>query len=106
MIELSPTIKKDFARAFQLARQDRFRIVWLEDNLAYCARRKRGHGQYLVRIFVVQGIDGQTKVRMRCNMITGAPCKGTEFNDMCSHIAAVILRGQYGKAKQRRERAA
>lgn len=83
------------------------RVVWLEDDLVYVARRKRGHGQYLVKFFAVQGIDGETQVRMRCDSITGGRCKGTEFGEeMCAHQAAVCLRGKNKKSKRERREAA
>lgn len=95
MITVTPNLKRDYPRAFELARQDRFRIVWLEPDLAYCARRGDGHGQYLIRFFVVPTVSGDQQVKMRCTSTTGGRCKWTEFHEdePCAHIAAVLLRG-------------
>lgn len=106
MIEISRDIKTRYAKAFRSARKDKMRVVWLEDNLIYVARRKRGHDQYLVRLFVVQGIDGEKKVKMNCNTITGGTCQGCSFRGCCSHMAAVIIRSEGKRGKKEEERAA
>lgn len=107
MIEITPNLKQDYPRAFELARQDKFRIVWLESDLAYCARRGRNHGQYLIRFFVTPRVNGDPQVKMSCHSITGGRCKWTEFKEdgMCAHMASVCLRGT-PKGKSRQKKAA
>lgn len=102
MIEVTPNIKKRFPKAFRAARKSRFRVVWLRDDLVYCARKAKGHGDYLVRFFFVLGIDKTPKVKVWCNTITGNPCEGIKWSSegCCAHIAAVIERGKQKVSKK------
>lgn len=98
-ISVTSQIKKLYPRSFRLARKDKFRVVWLEDDLAYCARRGKGHERYLVRFTV----DANGSVFVGCRTVSGASCKGIQFGDgCCGHIAAVILRWKPKKAKESR----
>lgn len=86
---VTPCIKTDYADAFSRARKDRFRVVWLEDDLAYVRRTGPGkHDRYLIRFFV--GFDGS--VTVNCRTIDNTPCYGCRFRGMCAHIAVAILR--------------
>src|SRR5690349_1150369 len=83
LIPITPNIRKDYPRAFRAARKDRFRVVWLEFDLVYVARRGRNHGRYLVRFFIKD--DGS--VWVSCRTSTNGSCKGCEFGDgCCGHI--------------------
>lgn len=88
-----------------MARQDKFRIVWLRDGLVFCARKAKGHSEYLIRIFVTQSVHGDPQVVMRCDFATGGKCKWTEFHEgePCAHICAVLLRAQKKKFKQQQK---
>lgn len=99
-------MKTLYAKAFRSARKDRMRVVFLEPDLAYVARRKRGHGQYLVRFFPTQRIDGSIQLKMNCNTITGGPCDGLKWKDCCSHIAKVILRSEAKPNRKEKQEAA
>lgn len=101
MIEVTRDIRKTFAPVFKVARRDRMRVVWLENDLAYCSRRGKGHDRYLVRFEVSK--DG--RVSVGCRNVKGAICEGMMFKGLCSHAAKVILRG-LAKKKQEREVAA
>lgn len=107
VIEVTPNLKHDYPRAFELARQGKFRIVWLRPDLVYCARKSKGHGEYLIRFFATQRIQGDPQVKTRCNSTAGVPCKGTEFGaGPCAHICAVLLRAQKKKTKTQERQAA
>lgn len=105
MIEITRDIKTKYRKAFRSARKDRMRVVWLENDLVYVARRAKGHGQYLVRFFVVPRVSGDPQIKMQCNTITGGPCNGTRWHEMCSHMAKVILRGKPASEKKQVEAA-
>lgn len=96
MITLTPNIKSDFPEAFRVARRDKMRVVWLEDTLAYCARRESGHGRYLVNFW--QDRDGQVKVD--CHHVDGERCERMRFKKLCSHSAAVMMRGLAKRVKR------
>src|SRR5688500_10332049 len=99
MVAVTKDIKQRYPRSFRVARKDKFRVVWLEDDLVYVARRGKGHERYLVRFRV----DENGSVFVGCRTITGAPCKGVEFGDgCCGHIAAAILRWKPKKQKESR----
>lgn len=90
MVEITSDIKKRFAPVFKVARRDKFRIVWLEQDLVYCARRGKGkHDRYLVRFEVTP----DETVSIGCKSTTGRTCDGMLFKGLCAHAAAVILRG-------------
>lgn len=76
------------------------RVVWLEPDLIYVARRKKGHGRYIVKMNAVQSIDGGHQVQMACKEINGRPCEGYQWKGFCSHMAAVILRSEAKPEKQ------
>lgn len=88
MIQITKGIKRRFPKAFRAARKSKFRVVWLEDDLVYVARRGKGHERYLVR-FVMQS-DGS--VSAYCRTTTNGECGGCRWNECCAHIAVVILR--------------
>lgn len=89
MIEITSNIKTAYRNVFRLARKDHFRVVWLEEDLAYCSRRGKGHGRYVVRFEV----NREGRVFVGCKSITGAKCEGEVFKGLCSHSAKVLLRG-------------
>lgn len=102
MIEVTPNIIKKFPAVFKVARRDKMRVVWLEQDLAYCARRTKGHDRYLVK-FVVSA-DG--RVGVDCHATSGRPCSGMRWRELCAHAAKVILRGvPKGRQKQTQEAA-
>lgn len=90
MIRVHPKIKDEFPKAFRAARKSKFRVVWLEDNLVYVARRGKGHERYLVRFI----LNETGEVYVYCRTIDNAPCYGCKFNECCSHIAVVLERGK------------
>lgn len=106
MILITPTIKDDYPEAFRIARKDKMRVVWLEDDLAYCARRKKGHGQYIVQFFAIPQVSGGRQVKIQCRSITGARCHKMQFNELCAHAAKVILLGQARINRKQRLKAA
>lgn len=105
MILVTPDIKKKYPKAFRAARKERFRVVFLEPNLAYVARRRKGHGRYLVKLTAVASIDGGQRVGMSCREINGGPCQGYQWKGFCSHLAVVILRSE-AKPEKKEQRAA
>lgn len=90
MATITSNIKRLYPKAFRAARKSKFRVVWLEDDLVYVARRGKGHDRYLVR-FVLQGDGG---VGAYCRTATNGACDGCRWNDCCAHIAVAIERGQ------------
>jgi hypothetical protein len=99
-ILITPDLKIKFAPVFKVARRDRMRVIWLEDDLVYVARRGKGHGRYLVYFIIYPGAD--ERVRVDCSSISGDPCHGQQFKGLCAHAAAAILRGQAKANKSRR----
>lgn len=95
VIEITPDIRRRFSRAFKAARKSRYRVVWLEDDLVYVARRGKGHERYLVRF--VLGANG--RVSAYCRTTTNGECYGCKWKECCSHIAAVVLRWKPKKVK-------
>lgn len=102
LIRVHPKIKDEFPKAFRAARKSKFRVVRLEDNLVYVARRGKGHERYLVRFTLAQ--NGE--VYVSCRTIDNTPCYGCKFNEMCAHIAVVLLRGKQKATKPERKEAA
>lgn len=93
MILVTPQIKQKYPKAFSAARKERFRVVWLRDDLIYCARKAKGHGDYLVRVFAVPSVNGGHQVKLQCKSINGEACDGVYWGKgCCAHIAAVLLR--------------
>lgn len=95
MIRVTPDIKRRYPPAFAAARKAKFRVVWLEDDLVYVARRGKGHERYLVQ-FVMNGAG---QVLVGCRTTTNRECYGCKFKEMCSHIAIVIERWQKKRSR-------
>lgn len=70
--------------AIKKARSEKIRVVRLEENLYYCARRAKGHGRYLVQLDVTK-----SGLFANCRTIRGASCPSY---GCCTHIAAVYER--------------
>lgn len=80
MIEITPTILRDYPNAFRKARNERIRAVRLESDLWYCARRESGHGQYLIKFHVFPTVRGGEQVKAECRSVQGQRCKGDSIN--------------------------
>jgi len=81
------------------ARAEKIRCVRLEVNLWYCARRAKGHGQYLVSVDSTDSGHFAT-----CRTIRGAACPSY---GRCVHIAKVFeAMVAKGHEIQRNEKAA
>lgn len=106
MVTITPSIKKDYPEAFRIARREKYRVVWLEGDLIYVARRKRGHAKYLVKLFAAPSIDGGHQVKMACRSIDNKPCQGSQWKGFCSHMAIVILRSESKPESTRKDQAA
>lgn len=109
MILITRNMRKLYPKAFAAAGKSKFRIVWLRDNLIYCARKARGkHGDYLIRLFATESINREIQVKAQCNTITGGECDGMKWSKegCCAHIAAFVLRAQSKPNKKQEWRAA
>ena len=103
MILVTKDIQSRYPDAFKTARKDKYRVVWLENDLAYVSRRGSGdHDRYLVR-FLVRA-DGS--VWAKCLTIDNAPCKGCYWKECCSHIAIAIIRWRKKYGSKRTEKRA
>lgn len=100
MIELTPDFRTRYRTAIRRARTERIRVIRLEDNLWYVARREKGHGRYLVRMFH----QGEA-VSAVCSNIYNQPCESTKKPGVaCIHIAAAVEHGiRDGRRRQKRE---
>lgn len=101
MIAITRNFRSKYPGAVRKWRNERIRVVKLESDLYYVARRAEGHGQYLVRFF-----HKGKSVSAVCANIFNQACKGTwGEGKCCTHIAAAVERGiQLGKKQQRRVR--
>src|SRR6185295_8696553 len=103
MIEITNSFRTKYASVVRKSRAEKIRVVRLEVDLYYVARRDSGHGQYLVRFF-----HKGNSVTAVCANIFNQACKGTwGKGKCCTHIAAAVERGiQLGRKKSQQERAA
>lgn len=102
MVLITPQLKRKFRSLFRAARKEKIRVVWLEDDLVYVARRAKGHGKYLVKMIAVASISGGHQVRMLCREMNGNSCEGLQWKGFCVHMAAVCVRSE-AKADKKQE---
>ena len=102
MIEITKNFRSKYSSVIRKARTEKIRVVRLEVDLYYVARRAAGHGQYLVRFF-----HKGNAVTAVCANIFNQACKGTwGQGKCCTHIAAAVERGiQLGRKKERQQAA-
>lgn len=105
MIPITPQFRQKYPDAFRIARRDRMRVVWLEEDLAYVSRRAKGHGRYLISFHVIETINREIEVRVECRHTTGQRCYKAQRDELCSHAAKVILRWE-AKHTRREKKAA
>lgn len=106
MVLITPQLKRKFRSLFRAARKEKIRVVFLEPDLVYVARRAKGHGRYLVKMIAVPSITGGHQIQMTCREINGKPCEGYQWKGFCSHLAVVILRTEAKPNKKQEPQAA
>lgn len=103
MIEITNDFRSKYASVVRKSRTEKIRVVRLEVDLYYVARREKGHGRYFVKLVT----DEEGKVTAECRFVNGWRCQGTmKRGSCCTHIAAAIERGiQLGRKKERKQAA-
>jgi hypothetical protein len=98
MIEITQNFRTKYRSSVQKARREKIRVVRLENDLYYVARRASGHGRYLVRFF-----HKSDSVSAVCATVYNESCKGCWQGRCCTHIAAAVERGiKHGREKRKK----
>lgn len=99
MVIFDNNFRKNYPEAVYKARTEKIRVVKLEDNLYYVARRAAGHGRYLVYLDVAS----TGTVTATCKTLRGVACPSY---GCCAHLAKVFLRLEAEVKKIQRKDAA